>query len=151
APFSNSSDRNTFAATRNDRFSDIHLRRGCLVPGAPAWWRPRGPPRGLRGLGSGVGCRLIFILGRSLPVDQGGRRAVRPSAGTVKNMNRSSLMLLLCGTLLVAGPGCLARQFTRDGVSTQEAMADYYTEQAMANLILAKNNLPFVQLKYYGL
>jgi hypothetical protein len=47
--------------------------------------------------------------------------------------------------------GCLGRQFARDGASVQEAVADVYTDQAMENLIRARNNLPFVQLKFSGI
>jgi hypothetical protein len=47
--------------------------------------------------------------------------------------------------------GCLGRQFARDGASAQEAVADVYTDQAMENLIRARNNLPFVQLKFSGI
>ena len=49
------------------------------------------------------------------------------------------------------GGGCLGRQFARDGASMQEAVADIYTDQAMENLIRARNNLPFVQLKFSGI
>jgi hypothetical protein len=52
---------------------------------------------------------------------------------------------------LVAGSGCLGRQFARDGASVQEAVADVYTDQAIENLIRARNNLPFVQLKFSGI
>jgi hypothetical protein len=45
--------------------------------------------------------------------------------------------------------GCLGKQFARDGTQAQEAIADVYTNQAMDNLIRARNNLPFVQLKFY--
>jgi hypothetical protein len=46
------------------------------------------------------------------------------------------------------GAGCLARQFACDGAGAQKAVADVYTDQAMTNLIRARNNLPFVQLKF---
>jgi hypothetical protein len=57
----------------------------------------------------------------------------------------------LCLLIIVANSGCLARQLARDGRSAHEAIADCYTEQAMTNLIRARNNLPFVQLKYSAL
>src|SRR5437762_8679913 len=59
------------------------------------------------------------------------------------------LLFILFGTAL--GGGCLGRQFARDGASMQEAVADIYTDQAMENLIRARNNLPFVQLKFTGI
>src|ERR1022692_702247 len=49
---------------------------------------------------------------------------------------------------LAACNGCLAKQFKRDGASSQEAVSEIYTEQAMNNLVRARCNLPFVQLKY---
>jgi hypothetical protein len=63
-------------------------------------------------------------------------------------MLRYAYFLLLMGAA-VSGSGCLGRQFGRDGASAQEAVADIYTDQAMENLIRARNNLPFVQLKFY--
>jgi hypothetical protein len=59
------------------------------------------------------------------------------------------LLLILLGAM-VSG-GCLGRQFARDGASVQEAVADVYTNQAIENLIRARNNLPFVQLKFSGI
>jgi hypothetical protein len=44
--------------------------------------------------------------------------------------------------------GCLGRQVRRDGDSLREAVADLYTNQALDNLIRARCNLPFVQLKF---
>jgi hypothetical protein len=62
-------------------------------------------------------------------------------------MGRSAgLVLALWGASLSGG--CLARQFARDGANVQEAVAEVYTDQAMTNLIRARNNLPFVQLKF---
>src|SRR5690242_3805989 len=50
--------------------------------------------------------------------------------------------------VLLAAPGCLAKQFTHDGIAIHKAAVNLYTEQAMANLIRARCNLPFVQLSY---
>jgi hypothetical protein len=61
----------------------------------------------------------------------------------------ASLSIILIS--VVANGGCLGRQFARDGASAQEAVADVYTDQAMENLIRARNNLPFVQLKFSGI
>jgi hypothetical protein len=44
--------------------------------------------------------------------------------------------------------GCLSRQVANDGMGVRQAILDMYTDQIMDNLIRAKNNLPFVQLKY---
>jgi hypothetical protein len=65
-------------------------------------------------------------------------------------MTRGTCVLLSLFAALAAD-GCLARQFARDGTSVQEAVADIYTDQAMENLIRARNNLPFVQLKFSGI
>ncbi len=62
--------------------------------------------------------------------------------------NAYRMLIVAC---LVMSNGCLARQLTRDGASSQGAMSEIYTEQAMTNLIRARSNLPFVQLKYSGL
>jgi hypothetical protein len=47
--------------------------------------------------------------------------------------------------------GCLGKQFACDGSEAQVAMSQIYTDQAMDNLIRAKNNLPFVQLRFYDI
>jgi hypothetical protein len=60
----------------------------------------------------------------------------------------SRLLILAC---LATSNGCLAKQLQRDGASSQEAISEIYTQQAMNNLIRARNNLPFVQLKYSAL
>src|SRR6266478_4380262 len=49
--------------------------------------------------------------------------------------------LAICG-------GCLSRQIARDGTHLREAMLDIYTDQVMDNLIRARSNMPFVQMKY---
>jgi hypothetical protein len=55
------------------------------------------------------------------------------------------LLIVAC---LVTSNGCLAKQFKRDGQSQQDAVSQIYTDQAMNNLIRARCNMPFVQLKY---
>ncbi len=54
----------------------------------------------------------------------------------------------LAAACLLPGAGCLAHQFDRDGVQFHDAIADIYTQQAMSNLIRARCNMPFVQLKF---
>jgi hypothetical protein len=63
-------------------------------------------------------------------------------------MARRVCLLLMVALIVVTSNGCLARQFKRDGASQQEAISEIYTEQAMNNLVRARSNLPFVQLKY---
>jgi hypothetical protein len=65
-------------------------------------------------------------------------------------MARYGYLFFILISAVVSG-GCLGRQFARDGSSVQEAVADVYTDQAMENLIRARNNLPFVQLKFSGI
>ena len=64
-------------------------------------------------------------------------------------MRYAYLLFILLDT--ASSGGCLGRQFARDGASMQEAVADIYTDQAIENLIRARNNLPFVQLKFSGI
>src|SRR5262245_45787012 len=52
---------------------------------------------------------------------------------------------------LVLCSGCLARQVACDGNAFHSAVADMYSHQAMENLVRARCNLPFVQLRYYQL
>ncbi len=61
---------------------------------------------------------------------------------------RKHLLRMMLLVYFALNAGCLARQFARDGISSQEAVSDIYTEQAMTNLIRARCNMPFVQLKY---
>jgi hypothetical protein len=57
--------------------------------------------------------------------------------------------LLTAGLLaVVGGSGCLSRQLATDGIGLRQAILDMYTEQVMDNLIRARTNMPFVQLKY---
>jgi hypothetical protein len=44
--------------------------------------------------------------------------------------------------------GCLGRQIAQDGKSLGQAILDMYTDQVMDNLVRARSNMPFVQLKY---
>jgi hypothetical protein len=44
--------------------------------------------------------------------------------------------------------GCLSRQIGSDGIGLRQAILDMYTDQVMDNLIRARSNMPFVQLKY---
>jgi hypothetical protein len=55
------------------------------------------------------------------------------------------LLAMIFGAL---SSGCLSKQVAQDGVGVRQAMLDIYTDQIMDNLIRAKNNMPFVQLKY---
>jgi hypothetical protein len=54
---------------------------------------------------------------------------------------------LLAG-FVVTAVGCQARQLYREEVNFRQAMTDMYTEQAIDNLIRAREGLPFVQLSY---
>lgn len=62
-------------------------------------------------------------------------------------MRRHGVRLLIVCCLVMSN-GCLAKQFKRDGQSQQDAISEIYTEQAMNNLVRARSNMPFVQLKY---
>jgi len=47
--------------------------------------------------------------------------------------------------------GCYRAEVRNDGNQARRALLDMYTDQAMDNLILAYENLPFVQLNYHDL
>jgi hypothetical protein len=64
---------------------------------------------------------------------------------------RNYNFLLLLMMSIVASTGCLARQVTNDGTGLRQALLDMYTDQAMDNLIRARENRPFVQLAYSSL
>ncbi len=47
--------------------------------------------------------------------------------------------------------GCYHTQVRNDGNQVRKALLEMYTDQAMDNLIRARNNLPFIQLNYHDL
>lgn len=59
---------------------------------------------------------------------------------------KSLLAVMSCCVMFSAG--CLSRQVARDGVGLRNAMIDLYTDQAIDNLIRARNRQLFVQMKY---
>jgi hypothetical protein len=61
-------------------------------------------------------------------------------------MRKTTFLVLLA--LAPCCAGCLGKQFARDGISLRQAILDMYTDQIMDNLIRARCNMPFVQLKY---
>jgi hypothetical protein len=61
---------------------------------------------------------------------------------------RNHIYWSIGGLFLVLSSGCLARQVGNDGVDLRAAVLNMYTDQALDNLIRARNNLPFVQLSY---
>jgi len=61
-------------------------------------------------------------------------------------MRTGVVLLLLAAASCCCG--CLARQVAHDGIGLRQAILDMYTDQVMDNLIRARNNMPFVQLKY---
>src|SRR5262245_37030957 len=64
---------------------------------------------------------------------------------------RRILTIALAGGWLVFTSGCLSRQVANDGMSFRQALLEMYTDQAMDNLIRARNNMPFVQVAYRNL
>jgi hypothetical protein len=50
--------------------------------------------------------------------------------------------------VLTACSGCLARQIGNDAIDLRAALLNMYSDQALDNLIRARNNMPFVQLSY---
>ena len=51
-------------------------------------------------------------------------------------------------SMVLASSGCLSQQVANDSRGIRQAMIDLYTEQAIDNLIRAREALPFVQLTY---
>jgi hypothetical protein len=61
-------------------------------------------------------------------------------------MGTRAFLLLFAGASCCCG--CLARQVARDGINLRQAILEMYTDQVMDNLVRARSNMPFVQLKY---
>ena len=64
---------------------------------------------------------------------------------------RRIVAIVFIGCTLTGTSGCLARQIAKDGTDFRQALLDMYTDQAMDNLIRARNNMPFVQVAYRNL
>jgi len=64
---------------------------------------------------------------------------------------RRILTIALAGCWVAFASGCLSRQVAKDGMGFRQALLDMYTDQAMDNLIRARNNMPFVQVAYRNL
>src|ERR1043166_6112638 len=53
--------------------------------------------------------------------------------------------------LLIPATDCQSMRLVKEGHSTRNAILELYTEQAVDNLVRAKNNMPFIHLAYRGL
>ncbi len=62
--------------------------------------------------------------------------------------NRQWFAVLLMLLFASFNGGCLSQQVAKDGNGIREALVDLYTDQAMDNLIRAREHRLFVQLKY---
>src|SRR5579864_4445849 len=62
-----------------------------------------------------------------------------------------TMRLLIAAALGFVFSGCLSQQVASDGRGIRQAMIDLYTDQAMDNLVRAKEAQPFVQLAYNNL
>src|SRR5262245_39192834 len=111
------------------RFASVDLTKkywnlGTWAPESPIWVAGMQSVRSLR-------------IGRTFSREHD-MRAMRSCGG----------VLLAC--FVASALGCQGRGFYRQNVDFRHAMIDMYTEQAMDNLIRAREGLPFVQLAFSG-
>ena len=58
---------------------------------------------------------------------------------------------LLATLVAVTANGCLTQQITNDSKNFRAALEQLYVDQAIDNLILARNNQPFIHIAYSNL